>query len=133
MPAELRRRVAARAAGRCEYCLLPAEAEVETFHVDHTRPRWQGGRTTWENLALACPVCNGGKHASIAAYDPETDRPAFLFDPRRDAWADHFRLLGRRIEGRTAAGRATVWRLGMNEPAQQLKRARAVALGFTFP
>jgi hypothetical protein len=58
-----------------------------------------------------------------------------LFDPRRDAWTEHFELsLSRfRIEGLTAVGRATARRLGMNRPlavrARRLWVARLL-LGF---
>jgi hypothetical protein len=38
-----------------------------------------------------------------------------LFHPRRDRWADHFKTTGATIEGISAAGRATVHVLAMND------------------
>jgi len=58
LPAELRRLVIQRAAGRCEYCGLSQEGQEATFHIDHVIPVAVGGQTVAENLALACVSCS---------------------------------------------------------------------------
>jgi hypothetical protein len=60
-----------------------------------------------ENLALACFDCNRQKGPNISSVDPDTQEVVQLFNPRRDAWSDHFSLNGARIVGVTPAGRAT--------------------------
>lgn len=111
----LRRQVAERARGRCEYCLSPASFSTQPFEVDHIVPRSQGGPTTPANLALSCG-CNSHKGQRTHARDPLTGRAAPLFNPRRQRWERHFVwsddfLL---IQGRTPTGRATVEALHLN-------------------
>jgi hypothetical protein len=72
------------------------------------------GPTTLDNLALACYDCNRSKGPNIASVDPQTDQSAFLFNPRRDIWAEHFRLEAGCIAGITPAGRATAALLQFN-------------------
>lgn len=103
----LRMAVAQRARGCCEYCLVPDRRAFFPHEPDHIIAGQHGGETTLENLALACMQCNRAKGANIASVDPETGERVFLFDPRRDAWTEHFRLDGARIVGLTAIGRAT--------------------------
>jgi 5-methylcytosine-specific restriction endonuclease McrA len=52
-PAFTRFNLFLRDAFRCQYCGSGVDL---TF--DHVRPRAQGGRTTWENVATACAPCN---------------------------------------------------------------------------
>ncbi len=62
------------------------------------------------------------------ARDPLSGDLVQLFHPRRNGWAEHFRLhLNGRIEGRTAIGRATVAQLAMNR--RTAMRARRLWLG----
>jgi len=44
-----RKAVAARAAGRCEYCRLPASQSVLPHTIDHIRARKHRGKTTLQN------------------------------------------------------------------------------------
>jgi 5-methylcytosine-specific restriction endonuclease McrA len=57
----MRATVVARAMDRCEYCHLPTRGQVATFPIDHVTPRSSSGDTILDNLALACPHCNGSK------------------------------------------------------------------------
>lgn len=127
--------VVARAGDRCEYCRLPTRGQVATFPVDHVNPRTAGGTDHPDNLALACPRCNGHKWAATDAPDPDTGEVVALFNPRADAWADHFAWsaeeLGRLL-GRTAIGRATAARLRMNDPTVVALRALLADVGL-FP
>ena len=52
-----------------------------------------------------------------------------LFHPRRDRWAEHFELLGIRIEGLTPVGRATVYVLAMNDARRLDLRSELLARG----
>jgi hypothetical protein len=133
VPDALARRVRLRARHRCEYCLLSQEGQEATFHIDHVHPRRLGGETSLENLALACVSCSLRKGAAIDAIDPDSDRPAPLFDPRIDTWADHFQLLeDASIAGLTPTGRATITRLAMNRTTAIGIRSEEIARG-RFP
>jgi hypothetical protein len=124
IPASLDRRVRLRAGERCEYCRLAQARQEATFHVDHRTPVREGGPTTQENLALACVSCSLRKGARVDAEDTETGARVPLFDPRTDAWGEHFEVReDATIAGRSASGRATVAALGMN-------RTLAVAIRF---
>lgn len=114
MNRELVQRVWSRAGNRCEYCLIPRFALPLPFQIDHILAVQHGGETVEENLALACPHCNRFKGPNIAGLDPETAKLSRLFDPRRDAWADHFEFEGPRLIGKTPIGRATIRVLAMN-------------------
>jgi len=84
------------------------------FEADHIRPEKFAGPTTAENLAWACLSCNRHKGPLIAAHEPDSSELVRLFNPRSDAWEDHFDYHAPRIVGRSAIGRATVWALEMN-------------------
>lgn len=79
-----------------------------------------GGSDDPDNLALACHRCNLHKGPNLTGVDPFTGQLVALFHPRRDLWSEHFAFEGSRIHGITAAGRATVHVLGMND-ARRLK------------
>jgi hypothetical protein len=55
IPSDLREAVVRRAGNRREYCRLSQESQVATFPVDHVIPVVSDGKTTLDNLALACP------------------------------------------------------------------------------
>ena len=114
MPHRLYPSVAPRARDRCEYCRAPEWVYNLELEVEHVVPRGRGGPDELHNLALACRSCNLRKGLAVRATDPETARPVPLFNPRVDAWGEHFRvrLDTYEIEGLTDVGRATVRRLG---------------------
>lgn len=116
MDGQLRQSVRTRAAYQCEYCRLPQEFSELRFHVEHIIPRQHGGGDGIDNLALACPDCNLRKGPNLTGIDPETGEVTRLFDPRRDAWFDHFRYEGHDIVGVTPIGRTTATLLEMNHP-----------------
>jgi len=116
VPERLRRLVVSRASERCEYCGLAQQGQEATFHIDHVLPLSAGGKTTAENLALACVSCSLRKESRRSAVDPLSGRRVPLFHPRRQRWLDHFRWDGVAIVPLTAAGRATVFALQMNRP-----------------
>jgi 5-methylcytosine-specific restriction endonuclease McrA len=88
--AALRRLVARRANGCCEYCLSQESHAPESFSVEHVEPQSAGGPTDADNLAYSCQGCNNHKHAKTRGRDPQTGRRAALFNPRRQRWDRHF-------------------------------------------
>lgn len=122
MDAQLRQSVRTRAAYQCEYCRLPQEFSELRFHVEHIISRQHGGGDGIDNLALACPDCNLRKGPNLTGIDPETGEVTRLFDPRRDAWADHFRYEGPNIVGVTSIGRTSTSLLEMNHPERRRVR-----------
>jgi hypothetical protein len=121
--ARLKRLIAERAAGCCEYCRSQERYATPAFSVEHIVPRQRGGRTAIGNLALACQGCNNHKYARTEAPDPVGGVTVPLFHPRRQRWRDHFAWDSTYaiVIGLTPTGRATV-------EALQLHRAGLVNL-----
>src|ERR1700761_7461716 len=115
MDSALRQFVRNRAGSRCEYCLLAQSVlPVGQFHVEHIVARRHGGGDEPENLALSCNRCNWNKGTNLSAIDADSGLVVRLFNPRTDAWDEHFRLDTARIVGRTPIRRATAQLLDMN-------------------
>ena len=125
--AALRRKVAARASWRCEYCLIHEDDCFWGCEVDHVISEKHGGRTTLSNLAYCCAFCNRHKGPDIATLDVRK-KLVPLFHPRRDEWHEHFRFQGLRILGISDIGKATARLLQFNAAAR-LEERRAM----TFP
>ena len=132
VPATLRAEVRRHAAGRCEFCLVHEDDVGAPHEPDHIIAEQHGGRTTVENLAFACYHCNRHKGTNLASIDPETAKPEFLFHPRRQKWADHFRIEGPLVIALTPTGRATVALLKFNEP-ERVESRRLLILAGRFP
>jgi hypothetical protein len=133
VPVALRRLVRDRAAERCEYCLVPERLTLATHWVDHVVAEKHGGRTEEDNLALSCVLCNQHKGSDLTSIDPQTGAITPLFHPRRDRWADHFRLVGARIEPLTPTGRVTVRLLQLNHPDRIEERELMLRLDLRPP
>lgn len=73
---DLRRWILARDLWSCRYCGWHPEHddEMHLLHVDHVRPKSDGGRDVPWNLVTACRSCNCSKGASIAAFLPHWER-----------------------------------------------------------
>jgi len=99
-----------RANGLCEYCHTSEQWQYVRFTIDRVIPTSKGGTDNLDNLALACFHCNRRKSDRITAFDPESGEEVPLFNPRKNAWKDHFIWSddGIQIIGVTAIGRATV-------------------------
>jgi len=135
IPKAVREKVAAQARHRCGYCLT-SEAIVGTpMEIDHLIPQSLGGPTEEDNLWLACSLCNDHKGDRIAALDPASGEIMRLFDPRRQAWREHFAWTeaGDRIVGLTPPGRATVAALNLNRPSLVKARQAWVSVGWHPP
>lgn len=129
IPTPLRREVIRRAGNCCEYCRLSQEDNYFTFHVDHIISEKHQGATTSDNLCLSCPACNIAKGSDIAGADPISGQAIFLYHPRRQQWADHFELVGGKIQGKTAEGRLTVQLLQLNREDRLIEREGLIDLG----
>ncbi len=117
MTEQLRQFVRERAQFRYEYCRMPERLlPFHRFEADHIRPEKFGGSTSEENLAWSCLPCNRHKGPLVAGHDPDSSELVRLFNPRSDAWDEHFQYRAPHIVGRTAIGRASAWALEMNSP-----------------
>ena len=125
----LRRKVRARAQGRCEYCCMPDDAPVFPHEPDHIIALKHNGSTSSENLAYACFECNRAKGSDIASLDPDTNELTPLYSPRTQDWGEHFRFNGPVIEPLTAIGRVTVRLLRLNTPIRVAIRASLMSEG----
>ncbi|NEP17717.1 MAG: HNH endonuclease [Leptolyngbya sp. SIO4C1] len=106
-----------RAQYRCEYCHYPEILSTAPLSIDHVQPRSLGGTDDLDNLALACRRCNERRYNFIAGIDPESGIETPLFNPRYQAWSDHFiwSSNGLCLVGVTPIGRATCDRLDLND------------------
>lgn len=129
---EIERQVRQRAAGRCEYCRMHESLQGATYHVEHITPRSRGGLSTLDNLAWACPGCNLRKSDRIQATDPETGLLVPLFNPRSDAWNEHFHWNGYEVVPVTPVGRATVAAIDLNHH-RRLRIRQAEEMFGLFP
>lgn len=133
MDAQTRKLVCRRAGDACEYCRIPQRATpLITFHVEHVTAKQHGGSDDPDQLALACDRCNAYKGPNLTSIDPDSGNIVLLFNPREDAWSDHFIFVGGRIVGLTATGRATVRLLNMNAPRRVQLRDEWLGEGEVF-
>lgn len=123
IPTTLRRLVAERAWGQCEYCLLSSGVSFYPHEVDHIIAEKHDGKTESDNLAYACPRCNRFKGTDLGSFDPLTGQFAFLFNPRTQTWGEHFAFEGEAIVGLTAVGRTTAKLLQMNTEERLTERS----------
>lgn len=114
--AALRESVAIRAGHCCEYCRLPERWTSLPFQIDHVIAIKHEGETLPESLAYACLHCNSFKGPNLAGMDRESDQVVRLFNPRKDAWNDHFEWDGPVLMPRSAIGRVTIAVLKINLP-----------------
>lgn len=114
--AGLRRLIVQRAGNCCEYCKYPGHYSPQNLSLDHVTPRFGGGETTADNLALSCQGCNSHKATRTETEDPATGIIVALFNPRRQRWRDHFAWGSDHVSvvGLTAIGRATIEALELN-------------------
>ena len=94
-----RQNVYARDGARCQYCGGKVARHEATY--DHVVPRAHGGKTTWENIVIACVPCNqrkGGRTPAQASMKlrslpvrpkklPDVISITFTFQPGMpDSW-----------------------------------------------
>jgi hypothetical protein len=127
----LQRRIRAHFENGCVYCRTPEDLSVAIFEFEHIIPLSAAGKTTYENLCLACPTCNRFKADRISADDSVTQQNVPLFHPWKDAWSDHFAWSddAATMLGLTPIGRATIAALRMNRPTLIRVRRIWAAIG----
>lgn len=120
IPDHLRELVLTDSKRQCGYCLAPEARTWGGLEIDHIVPESKNGQTSRENLWAACSPCNRAKSDNVEGTDPQTGQKERFFNPRTQAWPEHFQWSadGLEIEGRTATGRATVAALKFNKPLQ---------------
>jgi HNH endonuclease len=113
---KLRNLIRKRANGHCEYCRIPEHFTPQPFCYEHILPKFVGGKTSAENLALACQGCNSFKATRTEFIDEITNKTTKLFNPRESNWKEHFTWNEdfTEIIGITAQGRVTIKCLKMN-------------------
>ncbi len=122
IPVELRRMVFQKAKQKCEYCLIHKDDTFFGCQVDHIIAEKHGGATTFENLALACTICNRAKGSDIATL--VAGELVRLFHPRLDQWHEHFGIAsdGFTIVSNSSIGKATIQLLGFDDSERLLER-----------
>jgi hypothetical protein len=129
MDAATRAQVWARAGGRCEYCRVHQDHVELSHHIEHIVARKHGGPDDPSNLCVASERCNLFKGSDLTGLDPVTGAVERLFNPRTQAWSDHFEVRGPLIVGLTPTGRTTVRVLSMNAGQRLQLRAALIAHG----
>jgi hypothetical protein len=119
-----------RAKGCCEYCLMPQRFSLFSFHVDHIISLKHGGETNLENLALACGFCNANKGTDLGTMLEGQAAIIRFFNPRTDAWVEHFQILEGEILAISLIGAATVKIFRFNEIERVIERKLLIAGGF---
>lgn len=122
---ENRRKIREAAGNLCGYCLSHQRYTMSKLEIEHLVPKSKGGTDAEENLWLSCGLCNRHKGVQTEALDAETQTLVPLFNPRRQAWTEHFAWSadGTQIVGATPVGRATVNALKLNnEIAVEVRR-----------
>lgn len=131
----VRQRVREAFEDRCAYCLGAQQYVLGKHEVEHIIPKAQGGGDEEWNLCLACRLCNSHKSMRLEALDPLSQTVVPLFNPRAQAWRDHFHWSqdGVKIVGLTPIGRATVEALQLNNEIAITVRRNWVLVGWHPP
>lgn len=131
----LRRQIIEEAKHRCEYCKTSSQLTGTPLVMEHIFPRSQGGSDDHSNLAASCYRCNEFKGVKTNATDPETGQFVPLFNPRTQAWRDHFAWVssGTHVLGVTPTGRATVIALRLNNENMVAARSLWIEFGWHPP
>jgi hypothetical protein len=131
----VKKQVTDLAQGCCEYCKSQIRFSPNSFEIDHIIPMSRGGMNQLENLALACPQCNGHKSDKIKAVDSVSEQIVPLFHPRQMDWKEHFCWSDDTLQmiETTAIGRATVALLQTNRETVVNLRAVLRELGLHPP
>ena len=135
VPNQIKRRVRNAAGNRCGFCLGQQRRILGILEIEHLIPLAYGGTDEESNLWLSCSLCNRYKGVQTEATDPETSTVVPLFNPREQAWSEHFYWdeSGTKILGQTPIGRATVKALHLNNPLAVEVRTGWVEAGWHPP
>ncbi|CAN5578859.1 HNH endonuclease signature motif containing protein [soil metagenome] len=127
----LAERVTKRADGRCEYCLIATDDTYFGGEIDHIRSLKHGGKTTFDNLALACQPCNRKKGTDLGSVLPNTHEIVRFFNPRIDLRAEHFKVDPKgEIGALTEIGKVTADIFGFNDRERVAERKGLIEIGY---
>lgn len=128
---ELQQQIRERAKFLCEYCHASEKWQYVQFTIDHIIPIRQGGTDSLDNLALACFHCNRRKTDKTTSTLPQSKERIPLFNPRQDAWNDHFiwSVDKLTIVGLTDIANATIEALALNRERVINIRQADLAIG----
>lgn len=131
----LRQRIGQQAGQRCGYCQTQERISGIPLTIEHILPRSLGGANEEDNLWLSCRLCNEAKGVLVEAVDPASGEVTALFNPRTQAWHDHFAWSagGDEILGLTSTGRATIAALSLNSDFRVRSRRLWVEAGYHPP
>jgi 5-methylcytosine-specific restriction endonuclease McrA len=68
----------------CQYCGIK---NPDKLTLDHVKPKWRGGKDTWENLVCACFKCNSKK----GGRTPEEANMPLLNQPKEGGGRQYYR------------------------------------------
>jgi hypothetical protein len=113
---QLKQAVRSRAKNCCEYCHSQEKFAPVGFSIEHIYPVSKGGKTTLDNLALACQGCNNHKYNKTQEKDIVSGKIVSLYHPRKHNWQDHFSWNDdyTLMIGLTSIGRVTIKILRLN-------------------
>jgi hypothetical protein len=119
----VRQFVADRASSRCEYCKVHQQDTFFAFQIDHVVSLKHGGKNEIDNLAFACPQCNSYKGSDLATFIGEYQNIVPIFNPRYQAWGEHFEYSEGVVLARTLIGEATIKLLQFNGADRIIQRS----------
>jgi uncharacterized protein (TIGR02646 family) len=101
--------------GKCVYCESNIK-HVAYPHIEHYRPkrRYPEFTYTWENLLLACPVCNNDKSDAFPLDPAESP---LLLNPCDDDPEEHITFARGRLVALSERGKVTRDQLSLNRDA----------------
>lgn len=89
------------------------------------------GKTTAENLALSCFVCNSNKGTDLGTI-LENGIFTRFYNPRKDKWSEHFELANHLILPKSTIGEGTILILDLNHEERLIERISLIETNF-FP
>lgn len=126
----LKKWIAIRAGGRCEYCRVLEYLSHYEFHLEHIIGQQHGGTSLPENLAYVCSWCNWKKGPNIATILAPGGALIPLFNPRLQNWFDHFEVdSSGLLVGKSPVGRATIRLLELNHAERVRERIEMMTAG----
>lgn len=116
---EVKKALQAMSHDKCAYCESKI-SHLDYGHIEHYRPKSRYPHLTfaWENLLLACAICNGAEHKGdrFPLKDGDETQP-LLLNPCDDNPADHLELFEARLVPLTERGKVTCDLMGLNRDA----------------
>jgi uncharacterized protein (TIGR02646 family) len=114
---------------KCAYCESKI-THVDYGHIEHYRPksRWPEFTFSWDNLFLACGICNGPEHKGDRF--PEASAGGPIVNPCEDEPSDHLEFRFdpvttiASVYGKTSRGEVTEKLLGLNRPDLRIHRSK---------